>query len=91
VAARCGHRWWRRRGGWSADGRRIAELPVPHTLVTSVCLGAPDLHSVFVLTGHNDEYRDAQGGSVCVRPAGRLGLPAPVCAVALSIPAGRGE
>jgi hypothetical protein len=40
---------------------------------------------MFVLTGHNDEYRDAEGGSVYVRPAGRAGLPAPVCAVALSI------
>lgn len=27
------------------------------------------------LNGHNDEYRDAQGGSVHVRPAGRAGLP----------------
>jgi len=46
---------------------------------------------MFVLTGHNDEYRDAQGGSVFVRPAGRAGLPDLECAVALSTPAGRGE
>ena len=77
--------------GWSADGRRIAELPVPQALVTSVCFGERDLRSMFVLTGHNDEYPDTQGGSVYVRRADRRGLPAPACAVALSIPAGRGE
>jgi len=77
--------------GWSTDGRRIAELAVPQALVTSVCFGGPDLSSMFVLTGHNDEYPDAQGGSVYMRHAECPGLPAPVCAVALSIPAGRGE
>jgi sugar lactone lactonase YvrE len=77
--------------GWSADGRRIAELAVPQALVTSVCFGGADLQSMFVLTGHNDEYPDAQGGSVYMRRAERAGLPAPVCDVALSIPAGSGD
>jgi gluconolactonase len=67
--------------GWSASGKRIAEIPVPHALVTSVCFGGQGLAALYVLTGTNEEYPNAEGGSVfrCVAP--RPGLPAPVARV----------
>jgi D-xylonolactonase len=67
--------------GWAADGTAVAELPVPQPLVTSVCFGGPDLSSLFVLTGVNDEYPDEQGGSVYVMAAPSVGLAAPICSV----------
>jgi gluconolactonase len=69
--------------GWRPDGTRVAELPVPHPLVTSVCFGGPALRSLYVLTGVNEEYPDGRGGAVYVHDAHRPGLAAPVCAVAL--------
>jgi sugar lactone lactonase YvrE len=69
--------------GWRADGTRVAELPVPQRLVTSVCFGGPALRSLYVLTGVNEEYPDGWGGAVYVHDAHGSGLAAPVCAVAL--------
>jgi xylono-1,5-lactonase len=69
--------------GWRADGTRVAELPVPQPLVTSVCFGGPALRSLYVLTGVNEEYPDDRGGAVYVHEAHGPGLAAPVCAVAL--------
>ena len=69
--------------GWRPDGTRVAELPVPHPLVTSVCFGGPALRSLYVLTGVNEEYPDGRGGAVYVHDADGPGLAAPVCAVAL--------
>ena len=69
--------------GWRADGTRIAELPVPQPLVTSVCFGGPVLRSLYVLTGVNEEYPGGRGGAVYVHGAHGPGLAAPVCAVAL--------
>ena len=69
--------------GWRADGTRVAELPVPQPLVTSVCFGGPALCRLYVLTGVNEEYPDDRGGAVYVHDAHGPGLAAPVCAVAL--------
>jgi gluconolactonase len=69
--------------GWRADGTRVAELPGPQPLVTSVCFGGPALRSLYVLTGVNEEYPDDRGGAVYVHDAHGPGLAAPVCAVAL--------
>jgi len=63
--------------GWEASGARIAEIPVPHALVTSVCFGGPGLDELFVLTGANEEYPDPDGGSVFRAAAPRVGWPAP--------------
>jgi gluconolactonase len=63
--------------GWSAVRARIAEISVPHALVTSVCFGGPDLDSLYILTGTNEEYPNPEGGSVFRCPAPRHGLPAP--------------
>ncbi|GAA0607795.1 SMP-30/gluconolactonase/LRE family protein [Sporichthya brevicatena] len=65
-------------------GAVIAEIEVPARLVTSVCLGGPDLRTLFVLTGVNEEYPDAAGGSVFAMPAPTAGLPAPAAAVRLA-------
>jgi len=73
--------------GWAADGCRIAELPVPQPLVTSVCFGGPQLRDLYVLTGVNTEYPDDRGGAAYVLSGQRLGLAAPACAV--SAPARR--
>lgn len=50
--------------GWDAGGARIAEIAVPHALVTSVCFGGPRLGTLYILTGTNEEYPNADGGSV---------------------------
>jgi xylono-1,5-lactonase len=68
---------------WGADGTRVAELPVPQPLVTSVCFGGPALRSLYVLTGVNEEYADDRGGAVYLYNDQGPGLVAPVCAVAL--------
>jgi gluconolactonase len=70
--------------GFSAQGARIAELPVDSPLVTSVTFGGRALRSLFVLTGVNEEYPDARGGVVYVHDAHGPGLPAPVCTVGLA-------
>jgi sugar lactone lactonase YvrE len=69
--------------GWDADGKIVAELPVPQPLVTSICFGAGDLRSLFVLTGVNDEHEDERGGAVYVTTAPSVGQASPVCAVVL--------
>jgi gluconolactonase len=63
--------------GWDSGGARIGEIPVPHALVTSVCFGGPGLGTLYVLTGTNEEYPNADGGSVFAAVAPRTGLPAP--------------
>lgn len=67
--------------GWDADGKIVAELPVPQPLVTSICFGVGDLRSLFVLTGVNDEHEDERGGAVYVTTAPSVGQASPVCAV----------
>jgi len=67
--------------GWDSAGAVTFELLVPQSLVTSVCFGATDLRTLFVLTGVNDEHRDDLGGSVYVTAAPAAGLAAPLCGV----------
>lgn len=67
--------------GWDAAGERIAEIPVPQQLVTSVCYGGEDGRTLFILTGANDEHPDPLGGSLYAHPGDRRGLPAPRAAV----------
>lgn len=66
---------------WDASGARVAEVPVPHALVTSVAFGGPDRRTMFVLTGVNAELADPDGGCIYRRPAAVAGLPAPVARV----------
>ncbi|HEY1971703.1 MAG TPA: SMP-30/gluconolactonase/LRE family protein [Pseudonocardia sp.] len=61
--------------GWDDSGRRIAEIAVGQELVTSVCFGGSDGQTLFILTGCNDEYPDAQGGSVYALRGDRRGAP----------------
>jgi gluconolactonase len=69
---------------WDAAGRRLAELPVPQALVTTVCFGGDDLSTLYVLTGVMPEYPDPDGGCVWVVPdVGVRGLPSAVARVAL--------
>lgn len=63
--------------GWEQSGARIAEIPVPHALATSVCFGGPALDELFILTGTNEEYPNPDGGSVFRTAAPRVGWPAP--------------
>jgi len=63
--------------GYDPAGKRIAEIPVPDRLVTSVCFGGPRLDVLYILTGTNAEYPNPEGGSVFSLPAPRAGLPAP--------------
>lgn len=63
---------------WDAKGFRVAEIPVPQSLVTSVCFGGADLRTLFVLTGHNHEHPDPAGGCVYSTPAPTSGLAAPL-------------
>lgn len=70
--------------GWDSGGTRIAELAVPQALVTTLCLGGPELRTLFVLTGHNHEYPDPRGGCVYSTPHRVAGLPAPLAAVPLA-------
>jgi len=66
---------------WDAQGRRTHELPVPQPLVTSVCLGGPQLATLFVLTGATDEEPDPLGGAVYSTDVDVRGLPAPYARV----------
>jgi gluconolactonase len=68
---------------WDAKGQRVAEIPVPQALVTSVTFGGPDLRTLFILTGHDHEHPDPEGGCLYTTAAPVAGLPAPVCAVPL--------
>jgi len=61
---------------WDAKGARVAEVPVPQALVTSVTFGGADLGTLFVLTGHDHDHPDPAGG--CLYSAAAVpGLPAP--------------
>jgi gluconolactonase len=73
--------------GWEASGARIAEIPVPHALATSLCFGGAELDELYVLTGTNAEYPNADGGSVFRTAAPRIGLPAPKARVHPARPA----
>jgi sugar lactone lactonase YvrE len=70
--------------GWDAAGRRLAEIPVPAALVTSVCFGGADLRTLYVLTGANEDHPDPDGGAVYRMPAPGVGLPAPTARVRLN-------
>ena len=63
--------------GWDAAGQRIAEIPTPHALTTTVAFGGPDLDVLYVLTGQTDEYPNPDGGTVFRTVAPVRGLPAP--------------
>ncbi|HEX4091822.1 MAG TPA: SMP-30/gluconolactonase/LRE family protein [Trebonia sp.] len=67
--------------GWDAAGRRLAEIEVPHALVTSVCFGGPALDRLYILTGTDAEHPNPDGGSVFTMAAPTIGLPAPVAQV----------
>lgn len=69
---------------FDASGAPVAELKVPTRLVTSVCLGGPDLRTLFVLSGVNEEYPDAAGGQIFATPAPGAGLPAPEARIRLA-------
>lgn len=63
--------------GYDAAGERVAEIPVPHALATSVCLGGPALDELYILTGTQEDYPNPDGGSVFRTAAPTPGLPAP--------------
>jgi gluconolactonase len=63
--------------GYNAAGARVAEIAVPHQLVTSVCFGGSGLDVLYILTGSNEEHVNPDGGSVFSAAAPRTGLPAP--------------
>lgn len=63
--------------GWDLSGRRVAEIPVPQRLVTSVCFGGEDGRTLFILTGANDEHPDPMGGSLYALTSDRRGQPGP--------------
>ena len=67
--------------GWDAGGARVAEIAVPHALVTSVCFGGPALGTLFILTGTDAEHPNPDGGSIFALDAPVAGLPAPVARV----------
>jgi sugar lactone lactonase YvrE len=67
--------------GWDSKARRILEVPVPQSLVTSVCFGGPAYATLFVLTGHTGPGHDEDGGSVYEADVGVRGMPAPVASV----------
>jgi D-xylonolactonase len=67
--------------GWDAAGARLAEIEVPHELVTSVCFGGPGLRTLYILTGKDEEHPNPDGGSVFATAAPMAGLPAPVARV----------
>ena len=67
--------------GWDAGGARLAEIAVPHALVTSVCFGGPGLDTLYLLTGTDEAHPNRDGGSVFAAAAPTAGLPAPVARV----------
>lgn len=67
--------------GWDSAGTRVAEIPVPQLLVTSVCFGGEDGRTLYILTGANDEHPDPLGGSLYAHPGDRRGRPGPRAAV----------
>jgi gluconolactonase len=69
---------------WDQAGRRVAELPVPQQLVTTVSFGGPDRTTLFVLTGETDDRLDADGGCIYVTEGIVPGLPGPIARVALT-------
>jgi sugar lactone lactonase YvrE len=69
--------------GWDAGGTRLAEIEVPHALVTSVCFGGPGLRTLYILTGKDEAHPNPDGGSVFAAAAPTTGLPAPVASVGL--------
>jgi gluconolactonase len=69
--------------GWDAAGARLAEITVPHALVTSVCFGGPGLRTLYILTGKDEAHPNPDGGSVFATAAPRTGLPGPVASVLL--------
>jgi gluconolactonase len=67
--------------GWDAGGARLAEIAVPHALVTSVCFGGPGLGTLYILTGTDAAHPNPDGGSVFATVAPTTGRPAPVARV----------
>jgi sugar lactone lactonase YvrE len=63
--------------GWDPAARRVAEIAVPHALVTSVAFGGPDLEVLYILTGDNEDHPNPDGGTVFRVAAPCAGLPAP--------------
>jgi sugar lactone lactonase YvrE len=63
--------------GWEPSGVKIAEIAVPHALVTSVAFGGAALDVLYILTGDNEDYPNPEGGSVFRTAAPRPGLPSP--------------
>jgi gluconolactonase len=67
--------------GWDASGARLAEIAVPHALVTSVCFGGRGLGTLYILTGTDAEHPNPDGGSIFTMDAPTTGLPAPIARV----------
>ena len=70
--------------GWEPSGARIAEIAVPHALVTSVAFGGADGAVLYILTGENEGYPNPDGGTVFRTAAPRAGLPAPYAGIRLA-------
>jgi sugar lactone lactonase YvrE len=71
---------------WDSKGARVAEIPVPQSLVTSVTFGGPGLRTLFVFTGHNHEHPDPAGGCLYRTPAEVPGLPGAIARLPLPMP-----
>jgi gluconolactonase len=67
--------------GWDASAARVGEVGVPQELVTSVTFGDPDGHTLYILTGCDDEHPDPRGGCVYTVRSERRGLPGARAAV----------
>jgi sugar lactone lactonase YvrE len=66
-----------------AKGTLKLSLPLPATLVTSLCFGGPGLKTLYVTTGRNTGTTDIikendLGGAVFMRPVDSPGLPEPI-------------
>jgi gluconolactonase len=61
--------------GWDSDGARVGEVAVPQELVTSVCFGDADGHTLYILTGTNSDHPDPRGGCVYAVRSDRRGHP----------------
>jgi sugar lactone lactonase YvrE len=47
--------------GFSPEGEEIGRIPVPATMVTSLCFGGPDRRDVYIVTADNTEDPTRQG------------------------------
>jgi xylono-1,5-lactonase len=67
---------------WDADGKHLAEIAVPQSLVTTLTFGGDDRRTVFILTG-SEESGGEREGSVYTTASDVPGLAAPYARVTL--------